>query len=592
MTGIAVSGRRGWVRIIAWFAALILLPGCAQIPTTGPVEAGDARGHVPDAAVEIAPEGPVRGANPRTIVDGFLQAMANYQQGYQVAREYLAPEVRDVWRPDEGVAIYADGYGVSATLDSAVLEAPQVARVGPDGAYEHHHVPMRLDFGMVRDQDGEWRISQPPRGLLVSQYLFAKFYQRVNTYFFDPNYTMLVPDPIYLPRGNRTATPLLQALLRGPTEWLRPVVLSAIPPQTKLSLQAASVDARGVVEVSLNDAVVGLGEEQRGRMVGQITWTLGQLAGVTGVRLTVNGAPYPTREQNPQGIVPVSVSTFLDPISTQQNLQLFGVTAEGVVRLNETPRGAELVPVPGPLGRMRGIASVAPSLTGDQVAVVNDNRTQVTVGPLSDNQPRRVFEGSGILRPQFARSKESELWLVDDDGDHQAFRLVAQDGRVTRVGSPAFDGARIVAFRLAPEGVRMAAIVERAGRTELGLARINRSVDEIVVEEWRPVPLGDEVATPAPSRLVDVGWADATTLMVLAAEDAKKPVKPYKLDVNAADIAELGQSDNWQAETLATSPRPRAVRAVIVGRTGSWRYEDEYRWPVLAQGLAAAAFPG
>ncbi len=59
------------------------------------------------------------------MVEGFLQAMANYQSGYQVARQYLMPEVRDSWRPEDGgVQVYADGYSVTATPESVMLSAP------------------------------------------------------------------------------------------------------------------------------------------------------------------------------------------------------------------------------------------------------------------------------------------------------------------------------------------------------------------------------------------------------------------------------------------------------------------------------------
>ncbi len=137
-----------------------------------------------------------------------------------------------------------------------------MGRVGSDLSYQQTGDQIRHDFRVTTDANGEWRISNPPKGLLISQYLFSQFYQQVTIYFYDPSYTTLVPDPIYLPHGNQGATTLIQALLRGgPSQWLGPGgAVSAIPPQTRLSVNAAPpVSADQVVEVSLSEQISGLG---------------------------------------------------------------------------------------------------------------------------------------------------------------------------------------------------------------------------------------------------------------------------------------------------------------------------------------------
>lgn len=569
----------------------LLLSGCVTLPTHGPVQAGAGPSQAPDVSVEVAPEAPRPGDSPRTVADGFLQAMASYQQGYPVARQYLASSVRDSWRPEDGVSVYADGYGVTSGPESASLQAPRVGQVGPDGAFSHQDGTLRHDFGMVRDVDGEWRISNPPQGLLISQYLFGKFYQQASVYFFDPGWRTLVPDPVFLPRGNQTPTALLQALLRGPTEWLKPAVVTAVPAQAKLNVQAAYVDSRGVVEISLNDAVQGLAEDQRSRMAAQIAWTLGQVSGVSGVRLTVNGAPWSVREQNQAGVIPISAFGGLDPVPPSSQSTLLGATTEGVVTVSEGVGPGALAPVAGPLGRTRGVSGMAVTPTGDRIAVITGNGTDLLVGQSNETPLEPLIGGAqGLLRPQYLPGRELELWTILDGplGQQAWVRIGAGVQRVALTG---FDGTRVTAFRISPDGTRMAAIRTHDGVAELGLVRVNRAQPELTIDGWRAVPLGDE-ANPGPRRLLDVAWQDASTLLVLGAEDDKKPVKPYRVDQSAAELTEIGQPDNWQATSLAVAPRRVGTRAVVVGRNGVWRYEDDYRWPLLARDVLVAGYTG
>lgn len=573
---------------LVW-ALVLLLAGCATIPTSGPVVSGSGPSHAPEVSVEIAPEAPHEGASPGTIVNGFLQAMANYQQGYEVARLYLAPDVRDSWRPEEGVTVYADGFGVASTPDSAVLDAPVVGRIGSDGAYEHVDGRMRLDFGLIKDADGQWRIGQPPKGIVVSQYLFGRFYQRLNTYYYDPAFTRLVPDPVFLPKGAQTATTLLQALLRGPSAWIRPAVVSAIPAQTKLNVQSASIDPRGVVEVSLSQHVAALGEDQRSRAAAQIVWTLTQIDGVTGVRLTVDGAPWAVKEQL-QGVVPIGAYAWLESMPSQRVPQLYGATGAGVVRVDERSGApVQLTPIAGEFAKRPGISAIAVSPAADRLAVVTDGGSKLWEVPIGEGQPKAVgAERTALLRPQWVGGSIPELWSMGRQDGRQLMQIT-REGRSVTVEAPAFAGVEVTAFRLAPDGVRLAAVIKRGGRVEVGLARVNRAGTEPVVEGWQELKLGDGTQ-PGPAQPLDVGWVDTTTLMVLAAEEAGRPARPFRVDQSAFAVAAIGQPDNWGAGELATAPRVGTARAVVCGPRGAWRYDEDYRWPALTHELVHAAY--
>ncbi|WP_425308678.1 LpqB family beta-propeller domain-containing protein [Ammonicoccus fulvus] len=591
-----ISTRRGVRRLVLLMAlALLVLSGCTRIPTSGTVESAEGPTKVPEVSVEVAPEPPTPGASPRMVVEGYLQAMANYQQGYGVARLYLSSAVRESWRPETGVTVYEDGYGVSATPEVATLEAPLVGTIEADGSFRHRTDPLIHDFHLVRDTDGEWRIGNPPEGLLISRYLFDKFYASVNLWFFDPSWTTMVPDPVLVPTGNRTPTALLQGLLRGPTDWLSPVVVSAIPSQTRLNVQSAYADADGVVEVSLSESVAALADEQRSRMAAQVVWTLGQLDGVSGVRFHMNGAPYAIPEAN-EGVVDIRAFEWLDRTPAGgRPPAVFGATEAGLVTMAEGAGNTEIQPVAGPMGELAGVTSFDVAPGRDRVAVVTDHGHALRLGALTDSPPE-VLSARGLLRPQFVQSQTSEVWTIGDlDPPAEPGAVASQTvvriapDRTDHLALPVME-SRVLAFRLSPDGTRMALIrTTPEGRRELGVARVNRSLPDIVLDGWRPVPLGD-ANDPGPTLVVDVGWLDPTTLIVLAGAGDRQPVKPYRVGVYATSVTEIGQPDNWQAETVATAPRTGGGRALVQGRNGIWRYEDDYRWPLAGKGLIAVAY--
>lgn len=572
---------------------LVLVAGCARIPTSGPVEQGDSRGQIPEIGVDIDARPPSPGASPRGIVEGFIQAMANFEPHYQTAREYLADEVKDTWRPESGVTVYADGNGVTTTPDSASLEAPLRGHVDDDGSFTHRNEQFKIDFGLVKDAAGEWRISNPPNGILISQYLFSNFYRQADLYYYDPTFSTLVPDPVFLPENNMTPTTLLQALLRGPNDWLEPVVVSALPPQTKLSVQSAPVDASGVVQVGLSEAISALGEDQKSRLVGQLVWTLKQVRGVSGVKISVNGVPYSVPEQQSDGVVPIDASPWADPIARQRSDLLLGASDSGVVKVVDGARGASLVPVEGQFGRRTGVRSVASNLVGSEIAAVVDDRTRLVTGGMNEDQPRTVLQAGEILRPQYSRFSDQELWAIADkpDGNGQQVVVSSKD-RTRSIPAPAFDGGRVKAFRLSPDGVRIAAVREVDGHDELGLARINRTGPELSIDRWQPVPLSQDGEFTARS-IADVAWTSATDLMVLATSEQSGQYTPYRLDQSASLVEQVGQPDNWQAHSLASQPADAGTaKVMVIGESGTWRMEDEWKWPAVAEGLISAAYPG
>lgn len=578
------------VRGVVALLALLTLVGCANIPTRGPVEVAPGIQEEPDVGVQVAPEPPRADSSPRTVVEGFLQAMANYQPGYHVARQYLTEDVAESWRPESQVLIYADGYSVATTPDSATLTAPLYGRIGPDGAFSRMDRTLKLDFGLQRNEDGEWRISRPPDGVVMTQYTFDNFYSSVDTYYFDPAFSRLVPDPVYMPRNNRTPTTVLQALLRGASDWLEPSVASAVPPQTRLNVQSASMDEAGVVDVSMTDHVLGLSEERRTRMVTQMLWTLRQLPQVSGLRISVNGEPYPVREQDATGIVPIEAAESLAPDPPVSD-DMYGLSEDGVVSVEPGAAGAALVPVEGPLSEQPQASSLAVSGDRSQGAVVSEGETSLVVAPFAGEESESIVDGcTDLLRPDFVGSSTSELWFVCRADGRQ--RIGMWDGTdLMPIRTDLTQSAEIVNFSIAPDGVRFAAVRQlTSGRKELGIGLIDRSGAIPTVGHWRTVSLA-EPGQPAQVQATDVGWVSGTSLAALVTDEAESSSRVIRIDQSGSHYADIGQPEEWDVTHVASSATPDRVRAAVVGR-GAWQFEDDLRWTELNPNLHAVAYPG
>ena len=276
-------------------AVAALVAGCASIPTASTVRQGDEvlSGGQDDPFIRVLARPPVDGMSQRQIVAGFLEASASFDGDHEVARQYLAPEVRGSWDPSSGTVVY-DGSSVVFSEDPAantvVVRAPEVARISDRGEYAASGpgVALAADFAL-RLVDDEWRIAAAPAGLALTTLDVSRAFRAYNLYFLDPTGSRLVPDQVFVPvQQSGIATTLVRSVLLGPTPWLAPAVSTAVPPGTSLTVDSVPVDER-VARVDLSSEALDSAPEARERMSAQLVWTLRQLPEVSQIDLTVNG---------------------------------------------------------------------------------------------------------------------------------------------------------------------------------------------------------------------------------------------------------------------------------------------------------------
>ena len=299
LRALAVSALAGFV-----------LSACSGIPSSGPIEQGPTVESTEQAnAIRVIAPPPRSGMTPEQVVEGFLVASASAGDDYGVARQYLTTEASARWVPVTADVSDAAGMRLSRSCSggacresaSAASGRTEVVRatgieVGRIDASGHYTtiVPrsrVRHDFRLVQDA-GNWRISSPPKGLVLTVADVERGYRNHSVYFLDPERRVLVPDVRWFPLG-RSSQPVtaVRALLAGPSQWLAPAVRTAFPPGTSLSRDSVPVQD-GVETVDLSPEALGADDSQRRAMAAQLTWTLTRLGDVAGVVITVSGQPY------------------------------------------------------------------------------------------------------------------------------------------------------------------------------------------------------------------------------------------------------------------------------------------------------------
>jgi Lipoprotein LpqB beta-propeller domain/Sporulation and spore germination len=503
------------------------------------------------------------------------------------------------WSSEGPVSIYR-GSVIATGMTTVKLEGRLVGSLAPDRTYTAVDQPLNWKFELLQE-DGEWRIDKPPPGLMVAEYSFKSFYQTYDLYFLG-NGSSLVPDPIYLPALSNpanVASALMKALLHGPSKWLKPAVSSAIPPNTGLSVDSVTI-TDGIAEVQLSDSVSALPDPQRSLLAAQIVYTLKQVGGVRGVMIKVNQQPYRVPGADPNSFT-ISVDAIpgdIDPVPFGSGDQVFAVHKGVVNQVSMTGEAPALKPIAGQLGvKAYGVDTLAVSVTGTDLAVSSDRRTTLRRAPVADGQPSTLLTGvSDLLRPQFTRY--GEIWAIGKQGGRQRMWMFAAEKSAelpakllrTPIDSPVLRNNNVTAFKISPDGTRMALVRRTGAGSELGLARITRS-EKITVDEWRPLKT-TQSNMPQIGRIADVGWLDATELLVLGAADVNGAPAPFRVAEDASRIALEGEPASWgnDAELTVLTRMQTAIVVDIDGHT--WKYNGSQWLPFAKENLSTIAYPG
>jgi hypothetical protein len=631
-------------------AAALLVAGCAGVPDRSAVVPAS-RIEAPRVQPFAVP--PTTGDTPDGIVRGFLAAGKDFHQNHQVAREYLDGGGAQ-WQALSPVVVVdsepcvrltaVDGapVGGGATSGSCAVRVPnradrqvqahprngQTATVRVTGSVharidalgrlslsDPRQRSYQQDFSLVARR-GEWRIADPPPGLVLTSFALVSTFSPSPLYFGEravrpgedaggpadkepATGAWLVPDVRWFPTTalERTATAAMavRALLNGPSEWLADAVTTGAPPGVELAPLGGVQFDGDVARIDLTRAPA-----QRGLLQAQLLATLQALpfepgfAPVGAVELTVKQVKLDV----PPGAVPVlwtPPAVVEAPPSTGRHdpdslgdVSPLCITSKGEVGQTRFTDRASCVAREDlePLTKAGPAAVVATDLRRRLFVTLSQARDVVYAVQGGQPDATVVLRGKQLTTPSVdseGAAGQGWVWAASSVPGGQV--LAGSAGRrQVAVAVPWLHAGRVLSLRISPEGTRALLVVQRGNSTEVVVSGVVRRAD------GTPLRLAADALSLIPdlTAAVDAGWRDPLQMAVLGVRSGSPKTFVWAVSTGG-DVSALGSEipAKQQAVGLAVSGasvdtyvRTAAGGALLSTLGGGWKAID-VRAPAL-----------
>lgn len=577
---------RPFARLVLMVAALLaVVTGCSSIPTTGPV--GTATAHSDGNALvdtfAAAPRGPSEagGETPEEILQGFIAAGTGAADDYSVAREFLTDTAAETWTPTDRVLIYGADPNIVPGPDGSSYSI----RLEVVGSLDNRGIRTDLASGTtetlsakLEQEDGQWRISAIPNGIMVTEVNFSLLFLSHNLYFYSSSYDFWVPDTRWFVQKSGIAANVVKAMLQGPAPYLQGAVTSAFPAGTTLARDAVPV-VSGAATVDLSaDVLQDSSDLNRQQMALQLWQNLGNLNNVNSVTMTVNQRSVDLGKES---------SDLVEPISDPE----VGGTQIAAYQ-NELVYFKD-----GQRQQIDGIPSVAaygprdPALSLDlaTIAFLNGERSALFItGP--NQSVRQVAEGTSLTPPSIDPGRWT--WTASQTGSGSSILALPPDGAAEDILSlpvPWLAEASVSELRISRDGARALLVAKQGGRSQVLVAGIVRDGDGVPRTLTTPLELAVTAESgsgiPQPLPVNRAKWVSEDSI-VAAQTSPEGQVTPIILGLGAR-------------------PQPLASLAGITALSAGKGEQDIYvqtltamskrmgnSWYEVAEGLTDPAFPG
>lgn len=489
------------------FLALVLVfvlstVGCAQLPRSGAIKSGpNLEDSLTTDYLYYSPVGPVEGGTQIDVLNGFLSAGTGPQNDYATARDYLSEGFKSAWNPSEEVLIQR-GKPVVAVYpnDLAEVSIETMAKVNADGQYVAlaNGASRLLNFKFIKE-NGQWRISEAPNLTVIIKPVFDVIFRSYSLYFFDNQFRYLVPDLRWFPSRASTGTRLVNALLKGPSDWLKGAVQSALPKGTKLATDSVTV-VNGIASVDLTNRALTASPIARQHLKAQLRQTLAQLSNVSQVSILI--------ERTPQDI-----GDLTEVLPLQFSFSPVALIDDNLVHLTSTTSTTII-------GAKRLIQDSAASdfaLSADENWLALNSANGTSIARLGAVGTKSLLVDSRIsqLHPLFDR--QGFVWTAGS-GAGQEVVVTSLAGRKIDFNSVWMNGFQKLRFALSSEGSRAAVLVQSAFGTQVFVSAIIR--DKLGV----PTSFGSPyLVLDAASGAKSVSWMGEVNLGVLVDGVSESP---------------------------------------------------------------------
>jgi len=533
-----------------------LLTACAGLPTSGPVNAGQAVTDEDAVSVPVfLPDAPAEDATPQQIVEGFIAAGSGATGNWATAQLYLAPEFKDDWNPRATVSVYSAG-AQSLVADSDTeftLSISPVATVDETGELSiGAGGEISLQYSLAQQSDGQWRITQAPQGIVLDRNRFGQVFGSYSLQFFDPTWTYLVPDVRWFPR-QYASTSIAAALVNGgPSPWLDGSVATAFTDGAQLAQLSVPVRSGQVASVSLQEGARALDTTALDRMQTQLVASLSQ-AGITEVDMFVDEQLLPAE--------PVAV-------------RLTRVDAPPLVRTDDAfgfVSGSSVEAIPGLSDAILQVEATDIEVDADRATAAVRDAAGAVWRVTSAGARVRLDGRNGLVAPSV--DPFGFIWTVPQSTP-SAVAAYAADGTTIDVASAWPGVLEVLAQRVSRDGTRVAAIVRDGSGYAVWVAGIVRDRNDV------PTALGErKVLALLPGAATALTWVDPSTVAVVTAEDGD----PY---LYSQAVGGFGTSQSAPADVTTAAPSSGLRLRDAAGELYTQRGAN---WQHLASGIRVLA---
>ncbi|HVQ92874.1 MAG TPA: LpqB family beta-propeller domain-containing protein [Mycobacteriales bacterium] len=549
-----LSARHPGVRAVAAALSLAALAACAGVPTSSTPRVVESvpRGGIrdePDVRYQITPQA---GESPADVVRDFLAAAGSPESQHFVARQYLTPQAARNWQDAVGAVVLArQPYTEERNSGREItIRADQVGRVDDAGSYfpVSQSYTYRFELQQV---GGEWRINNPPSGVVVPVADFQTAYRRLNVYFLNQAENRVVPDPRWF-SAPQASLPnlLLHALLQGPSASLQTAVrtdLNGISLASNVVRDADLQPDSDRVRVYLA-GMDRLGPRMQAAASAQIIWTLNQLP-LPGVQLFNEGQPL--KLPGLADVQHIADWGGYDPDSLPP-------AASGYFVRNGAIWSTDGHALPGLGGYHARSVGVSTDLTALALVAPASGGMALYVGSMRGPLTMRL-SAANLSAPSWG--DQDTVWVVRNGTE---ILQVGRQGTASSVITEDLDQIGAVrVLRLSRDGARAALVAGPTGNRKLYVGAVNRKGGAAL----------SQLTAIAPDlhNVVDVAWSTADQLVVLT-RSGTSDAALHSVTVDGSTAAMVTTSGlPGPPSTLAAAPK---MPMLAVAENGVWRLRD------------------